>query len=255
MADASVGIPMDPRIKARRTEVRRSEARRRLRVLLTVASSVTILASGWAVTRSALLDVDTVAIKGATRAPRVELLRAAGLHGRVQLTDVEPGHAAERLEKLAWVERATVERHWPGTIRISIVEARPVAAALVGAAWAEVDAKGSVLAIVSEQPALPVIEGVDEAALGEVLPDALGGVRVASLLTPALREVVSVVRIRGGQLELVLSPAGRVLLGPPEHLGEKLTALQTVIAATELSGDAVLDVRVPSAPVLTRGDQ
>lgn len=252
MTDTIARVPMDPRIRARRVEVRRGEMRRRRRVFLSSLALVTVLGGGFGLTRSALLDVDTIKIAGRERAPREQVLQAAGLARRTQLTDVEPGHIEARLERLPWIRSATVERRWPGTIEIAVVEHPPVAIAPVGDGWAEIDAEGDVLAITdAPDPSLPILDGVEAAAVGERV-GAVGAVRVAMLLPESLRPMVSSVRAEGDNIELLLEPRGRAVLGAPEELGDKLTAVQTVLAAIEPGSVSVLDVRVPSAPVLTR---
>lgn len=245
-------VPMDPRIRARRVEVRRSEMRKRRRVFVSSLALVSILGGSFGLTRSSLFDVDSIEISGRERAPRDELVEAAGLAHRTQLTDVEPGHIEARLERLPWIRSATVERRWPGTISITVVEHEPVAIAPMGDAWAEIDAEGDVLAINDSPDArLPVLDGVKAVAVGERVA-AIGAVRVASLLPEGLRSVVSSVRAEGTSVELLLEPRGRAVLGAPEDLGDKLTAVQTVLASVEPGSVSVLDVRVPSAPVLTR---
>ena len=245
-------VPMDPRIRARRVEVRRSEMRKRRRVFVSSLTLVAVLGGGFGLTRSSLFDVDSIKIAGRERAPREALVEAAGLADRTQLTDVEPGHIEARLERLPWIRRATVERRWPGTISIKVVEHQPVAIAPMGDAWAEIDGEGDVLAInESPDPRLPILDGVKAVGVGERVA-AVGAVRVASLLPESLRSVVSSVRAEGASVELLLEPRGRAVLGAPEDLGDKLTAVQTVLASVEPGSISVLDVRVPSAPVLTR---
>jgi hypothetical protein len=66
------------------------------------------------------------------------------------------------------------------------------------------------------------------------------------------QRVAGVAAAEGGQLELRLNPAGVVRLGPPDQLAEKMLATQTVLAQVDLTGLAVLDVRVPASPAITR---
>jgi len=48
-------------------------------------------------------------------------------------------------------------------------------------------------------------------------------------------------------------PAGVVLFGPAVQVAEKLQAVAIILARADLRGLRAIDVRVPSAPVLTRG--
>jgi hypothetical protein len=57
-----------------------------------------------------------------------------------------------------------------------------------------------------------------------------------------------------GEVELTLSPEGRVKLGPPEDLDRKFEAIRAVLAQVDVHNLAVLDVRRPDSPVLTRRD-
>ncbi|MFN2506990.1 MAG: hypothetical protein ABR540_22720, partial [Acidimicrobiales bacterium] len=60
----------------------------------------------------------------------------------------------------------------------------------------------------------------------------------------------SVAAVDGG-VELRLRPGGVVALGPPEGLEAKLAAVRTVLGSVDPRTVATLDVRLPSAPVLT----
>jgi len=71
-------------------------------------------------------------------------------------------------------------------------------------------------------------------------------------LPPRLLDRVPGVVPKAGGLELPLRPEGVVRFGEAERVGEKLTAIETVLARVERRV-AVIDVRVPDAPVLTRG--
>jgi hypothetical protein len=55
-----------------------------------------------------------------------------------------------------------------------------------------------------------------------------------------------------GSLELRLVPRGVVRFGPPTRVREKLLAVLTVLDQADVRRLSMIDVRVPSAPVLTR---
>lgn len=252
------GPPMDPRIQQRRIEVKRHDGRRRLRFLL--ASLAVLAAGGGAVgaTRSPLLDVDHVTLRGAQHTSLGEVADATKLHRQPLMVEVDTPSLARKVESLPWVLRARVERQWPATVRISVVERAPAAAAASDQGrWAVVDGTGRVLAVGPERPAnLPAV------AIGAVAPNrpgaslpagAEGILRVAAALpAPLQARVGEVAGVAGGSIELRLRTGGTVRLGPPDDLQAKLAAALTVIEKAAGGGFAVLDVRAPQTPVLTR---
>lgn len=251
------GLPMDPRIRRRRIEVRREEGRKRLRILLGCAGAVAAVAAGAGLTRSPLLDVDRVDVRGAERTGRHDVLAAAGLSGHPAMVDVDTADVARRLRRLPWVRTATAGRQWPGTIRIDVTERRPAAVLpAAGGAWAVADATGRVLSIGAERPpGLPAVGAVDrpDRAGGDVAPAAAPALAVAAALPADVRSrVTDVATMAGGDVQLWLGPSTIVRLGPPVGLRPKLTALATVLARVDVGGVAVIDLRVPTVPALTR---
>ena len=251
-------VGMDPRIRQRRMEVRREEGRRRRRVMLACLIVASALAGAGGAARSPLFDVDYVDVRGAEHTPRLEVLRAGGLDGRPAMVDVDSGSVARKVETLPWVREAIVRRDWPGTVRIDLTERRPAAVLPAGEGqWAVADAAGRVLAVGPDKPAaLPVIGGAPRPGppgsnLGRDVSPAL---RVAASLPHALtRRVADVAVVAGRQVELQLVPPGGVVrLGPPSGLGEKLRVLEALLEQADLARLAVIDVRVPRAPALTR---
>jgi cell division protein FtsQ len=253
----SATAPIDPRFRRRRIEVRRREGRRRLRLVAGVTASVAALGAGWGASRSSLLDVDHVRLTGVAHTEPLRIIQTAGsLPGR-PMVDLDEAAAAQRIERLPWVADARVRRRWPNTVSIEVRERAP--AASVPAArggWALVDDRGRVLEPVANAPAdRPALEGVPPVgAPGTLVPASTRGpLEVARALTPALRlRVGAVVRTPDGELQLRLRADGVVRLGDTGELGPKLLAAEAVLGDVDPRGVAVLDVRVPGTPVLTR---
>jgi len=251
-------VPMDPRIRRRRIDVRRDEGRRRLRILLGCVSVVVVVLVTVAAGRSPLFDVDYVDVRGADQTARRDVVAAGGLGEHPALLDVDTTAVARRVEALPWVLRAAARREWPGTVRIDITERRP-AAVLPAAAgqWALADRTGRILRITGDKPAgLPVIGNIDppQRAGASVPAAARPSLRVAAVLPASVRlRVADIATVRDGLVELQLVPPGGVVrLGPPVDLDEKLSVLAAVLARADLAGVGVIDVRVPRAPALTR---
>jgi cell division protein FtsQ len=244
---------IDPRLQERRIAVKRDEGRRRLRFIVTSLVVVALAAAAAGATRSKLLDVDILEVTGAAHVAPDTVLHAAGLARGDLMIDVDAGAAAHRIERLSWVDRAEVRRDWPGTVRVRVIERRAAAAVPTRAGWATVDASGRVLERAADPPAgLAVVIDTPPIDGGRVPARLLDALTVAAALPERLLTRVPAVALRGGGLELPLQPSGVVRFGGPDHLAEKLTALETLLDRVE-GPVAVIDVRVPDAPVLTRG--
>jgi hypothetical protein len=240
-------------------EVRREEGRRRLRVVVGVTAVAVLAGGGWAATGSPLLDLDRVVVDGAVHTTPEEARFASGLRLGEPLVDVDETAAARGVERLPWVDRATVHRRWPGQVEIRVVERQPVAVTAVeGGGAALLDATGRVLEWVDgPPPGLPLLTGLASAGPpGSTLPpDGVAALSVAVALPDELRSrIVGVAPDEGGrgEVEIRLSPEGSVRLGPPVDLDRKFDAIRAVFAQVDLGNLAVLDVRRPDSPVLTR---
>lgn len=250
-------VPMDPRIRRRRIAVRRDEGRRRLRLLVAGLVVLALTAAIWFGLRSPLLDVDRVTIRGTEYATVEAVGDAAGIPRGQPLVDVDLEGARAAVEAVPWVDQARVERLWPSTVLITVTERVATAVTSTNSGeWAILDATGRVVEVVSERPAgLLVLEGLgDVPEPGVTVASADGPLSVWAALSPSLAaRTLAVVALEGGQIELKLNPQGTVRMGPVEGLGAKVRAAETVLASVDVRNLAVIDVRLPSSPVLTRG--
>jgi hypothetical protein len=273
------GVVLDPRMRARRIRVRRDAGKRRLR-RLTLALAVLAVVVGAAVAaRSPLLDVDRVEVTGAEQTSAEAVRQAAAVEPGEPLVSVEVEAAARRVEELPWVADATVARRWPSTVEVQVSEREPVALAQVtGAHMALVDAEGRVLAV-ERRPDVPGTgtgggeDGGEDEPGGEGAPAGLAGLAVLTDVDgavveggtldgdarEALRVAVAVAERMPGAvmsvstgLEAELADGGIIRFGSAEKLEAKVTAAKTVLDQVDLSCLAVLDVRVPGSPALTR---
>lgn len=253
----------DPRMRARRAEVARSAGRRRLRRLNVVLALICTVVWVLVALRSPLLDVDRVQVVGAERTT-VEAIRQASGTGRgTPMLEVDLGRAHDGVAALPWVDEVRTTRLWPGTVRIVVTERQEIASVETelpggeGDGWALLDAEGRVLAVVAERPDLPTLPGESDAAPGDrVGAGDREALAVLGDLPPELRSLTETTAEGSDGLELVLTDGFRVVLGD----GEALTAkAEAAIAVREHAGDPEgdggcrIDVRVPTAPVLTTG--
>jgi cell division protein FtsQ len=253
---------MDPRIRERRAAVQLETDRHRRRRLVSALVLLSIVASGWGLTRTALLDVDAVAVAGASNTTAATVREVSGISLGDRLTGVPLDRAAARVAALPWVQSVDVHRQWPGTVRISVVERTAVAtmpAQVQG--WLLVDATGRQLAHVPGPP--PELVRIDAEPVGAdpggAVPAELDDLlSIAAGVPQVLRDrIVSLHPVDGGEVDarvrLRNNTEAIVRLGDVRQPSRTWLALGTVLDETDPRGLTQIDLRVPSAPVLTRG--
>jgi cell division protein FtsQ len=251
-------VAVDPRIQARRDEVDRQRQRRRRAWLVGAAVAVTVIALGWFVSHSPLLDVDEVRAPATIHVTEQELLDASGLQPGDDLVDVDPGAVRRRLLAIAWVDEATVDVDWWGTVTLAVTERTPVAALSDGAgAFVLADPTGralTTLPVGADLGGAIIVDGVAPVAPGEQFGPGLDApLEVIAALTPGLRtRVISVVPGADGSIDLHVHPQGSVELCQPDQLAEKIRALQTVFAHVDDTGLKTLNVCDPPNPRIIR---
>jgi cell division protein FtsQ len=240
-------------------EVRREEGRHRLRVLVGITAVALVAGGGWAATNSRALDVDHIVVVGTVHTDPAAAVEATRIRRGERMVDLDLAAAARDLRRLPWVGSADVERHWPGSVRITVVERVPAAVVPADGGGDDlVDAAGRVLDHVDTPPAgLPVLAGISSPgpAGSSLSSDGVAALSVAIALPAELRSrVLGVGPVGGtaGEVQLQLPADATVRLGPPQDLQRKFDALRAVLAQVDLRNLAVVDVRRPDSPVLTR---
>ncbi len=267
-------LGVDPRLRARRQDVLRQQGRQRLRRVQVGAAVVVVGGLACGAVASPLLDVDQVIVGGADPSRIEGIEQAAGIRLGSALATVDLDRVRAAAEAVPWVDTATVTRSWPDSVLISVSERRALAAARVpGGGWVLVDADRQLAsADRADLTALPTVVGaVAEARPGAPLDDAATGALGLVVLLDG------VLTADGGesprsQPEIVIGPEGdlevslvssqgapfQMRLGRPVDLEEKVRALAALLRGGVLAEPGpitetvVIDVRVPSAPVMSR---
>lgn len=247
---------IDPRMKARRVAVTRERGRHRLRFVVAGAVLVLLGVLALAVLHTSIFSARHLKVLGAVHTPPSTVLAVAGLAGHPPMIDVDAGLSSEKIERLAWIDKASVEVRWPDSVTVVVTERVPTATLpAAGGGLAVVDGSGRVLAHLSQPPAGTVALGVPARAgpPGSVIAgqdsSALG---VARGLPAALTaQVRSVDAEPGGQVGLTLAGGQQVHLGAPDQLAEKFEALESLLAANVLNGAASVDLTVPDEPIVS----
>lgn len=257
---------VDPRLRARRIEVRRKEGRRRLRRLLIALGITIVCAAAWGITRSALLDVDHIEVDGVVRTEVDAIVAAGGIERGDPISDLDLAAAADSIRALAWVRSVEVSKSWGGTVQYTVVERQPAAvlSAADGSSWL-VDRDAWILgqATPADIDRLPLVRGIQPSSAGTQIDEThRASVAVATALSPGLAQWVEAIVVDAdGSVWLDLSSPqtvdvelidARVRLGDARDLPAQLVATETVLNRVELQCLAQIDVRVGSAPVVTR---
>ena len=242
---------IDPRIRERRVAVSRAKGRRRLRWMIGLLVLAALAAAAWAVTHSALLDVERIRVTGTQQATAPQVRDAAGVKPGDAILFIDTGAIARSVERVAWVDKARVERSLGGEVDIHVTERRP-------AAWvrrapdrvALVDARGRVLTDVGEPPPnLLEITGLREVpgAGHDVAPVAVAD--VLDQLPPSLGLRTTRIALANDEVTLMLRDGPQVRLGSPQRIAAKARAAAAVLSSTAAAPPRYVDVRVPGAPV------
>jgi cell division protein FtsQ len=109
------------------------------------------------------LEVQEVMVEGRQRVPRQQIFAALGISRGTPMFGFDASAARQRLEAIAWVETATVERQLPDTVLVRLTERRPLALWQREGRFAVIDAKGKVIIEdgVGAFANLPVVIGED----------------------------------------------------------------------------------------------
>ena len=193
------------------------------------------------------LQVRQVILEGSRHTP-VELVREQlGVRQGDPILAFNPADAKERLETIAWVRQASVQRHLNGTIRVVLEEREPFAIWQHNGSFHVVDRAGATVTQddIGAFGPLPLVVGAGaNTAAGKVL-DQLAA-------HPAVRErVQALVRISDRRWNLLLRNKAQVLL-PEGHEAAALRRLAELQASQALLDRpvALIDLRLPDKMVV-----
>ena len=138
-------------------------------------------AAGWTedrlvdLTAAAGFRVEDVEVGGRVETDSKALLEALDLKRGDPLLAFNPQAARERVEALPWVASAAVQRMLPDTVRVVIVERRPIALWQHNERLSLIDAEGANLGpvVIEKAPDLPLVVGGDAPAHAAELLDLL----------------------------------------------------------------------------------
>ncbi len=250
---------VEPRLRARRVEVRRAERRRRRRVLLALVMLLVLSAAAIGSLYSPLLDLDHLDIEGLRHLDPAGVEDASGLATGQQLVDLDTDRAVTKLDALPWVDRVTVTRRWPDTVEVRIVERTAIAVLVPATGERVVVARDGMVA----GPAGPLDDDLPAVLMAPALTAATG-VRLSDEVTLGLQMLAALpedlaARATGavvdesGGIQVVMADDAVLVLGNGEDASAKFIAAESILGgAVALNCLESANVSVPSAPVIVR---
>ncbi|SDI06051.1 cell division protein FtsQ/DivIB [Nonomuraea jiangxiensis] len=201
------------------------KARTAFLVLLTAGVVGT---AAWLVFFSPVLGVRSIEIVGNITVPSERIKQQAGVADLHPLATVNLADVETRVLGIRQLATAKVDRLWPGTLKIAVVEREPVAAIAAGGKVAVIDKQGVVIEVKNSVPPLLPLLKVDNPAKGDpVMMAALQVVQaVPDVVAGKLRQV------RAGTAEgvtLELSDGRTVIWGGPDRSEEKSRLLASLL--------------------------
>ncbi|MBP0463793.1 cell division protein FtsQ/DivIB [Roseomonas sp. PWR1] len=193
------------------------------------------------------LTVQHVILEGRHNTPTDMIRSALGVSRGDPILDVSPEALRRRLETIAWVQRAHVERRLPGTLLIRIEERRPFAIWQHNGRFVIIDREGKVVAAdgLDQFGPLPLLVGAGADATGAALYDLLRAERDVH------ERVQAMVRIHERRWNLRLHNGTDVLL-PEGAEGAAIQRLAELQREARLLDRplAAIDLRLPDRLVL-----
>ncbi|MEU5423284.1 cell division protein FtsQ/DivIB [Streptomyces sp. NPDC001407] len=227
---------------------------RRRRILFwVIAATLVVAAAAWALYGSSWLRASRVDVSGARVLTPDEVRAAAEVPLGEPLISVDTDAIADRLrEALPRIDTVSVERSWPRTIGLKVVERQPRAIVEKGGKFIEIDGTGVRFATVDHAPqGVPrlSLEAADSPSLRRFGTGRLEreGVRVAESLPAAVRADTRVIHVRSyDSITLDLTGGRTVVWGSGERGDAKARTLTALLKAAR--GADHFDVSAPSAP-------
>ena len=228
----------------------RDHAARWAKTVALVALPVLLVVGLAAATYTPLFRLRDIRVEGTRSLRPGEVITRAGIGPGTNVFHLDAGSIVTALEADPWIRSATVERHLPGSVVITVQERTPIAQAVVGANARAVSGDGIALPGAATA-GLPEIR----ASVGALTADdRTAAAEALDAIAPVVRARVSaVVTEPTGSLVMELAGGLTVQYGEAGDQLAKAAALRSVLAwATSVHvALAAIDLTVPQAPSAT----
>ncbi|HZD19020.1 MAG TPA: FtsQ-type POTRA domain-containing protein [Actinomycetota bacterium] len=227
----------------------------RLSLLVTIAAA-SVLVAAVAVSRSSAFHARSIRVMGTVQLSRSEVVALSGVSGRTNVPWLDEGAIERRLDQHPWVADARVQAKLPWTIRIRIVERRPMAVVVQGDRRLLVAGDGTVLGSGDRLHGLPVIVAPAIGMVEGPRPELRDAIRALGAMDPDVSALVRRAAVDiDGTVELRMRGGVRVELGSPSEPVRAATMLGRILewAAAEGRGVRSISLVAPGAPAIKLG--
>lgn len=267
--DVSTPQAREPRVKRARPQMRvpsakqvereqkRAEERRALRRRAVVAlAALVVLAILWsAFVNSQVFEIETIDVVGATALSSDDVTALAAIDDGQTLLRVDESAVEQRLLTDPWIERVSISRRLPSTLRIEVTERVPAALVDTGISFWFVEDGGRVIAesVPSSATMVPVIRDIPDfvAEPGERSDSATlrNALAVLAGLSGELRASVrSITAPSVSETTLLTATGVEIMVGEAVNMDEKSVIVIDILAA-EGAGVVFIDVRSIERPI------
>ena len=206
--------------------------------------TVTTVALGLVLYFTPAMSARSVVVVGDGAVSRDEVLGAADIRLGTPLLQIDTDEVADRVAGIRRVASARVQREYPSTVRITIVERVPVVVKDFGDGPHLFDRDGVDFATGPPPPGLPYIDVEDP---GPTDPPTTAALQVMTALRPEVVAQVSRVAAPSvSSITLTLTDGRTVVWGTTDRTGEKAEKL----AALLTQPGRVYDVSSPDLPTV-----
>ncbi|TQF73599.1 FtsQ-type POTRA domain-containing protein [Rhodococcus spelaei] len=228
--------------RTRRPKVRR--VRNRKPILLTALAVVVVVGLGVAAWFTPVLSARKITVVGNVGVSSDEILSALAVPVGKPLLRIDTGAAAQRVASIAKVDHARVERAYPSTVRVTVVERAPAVFYDAPEGTHLMDASGVAYAIEPAPPGVPRLKTEHPGRDDPATVDALAAV---TALPPELRGQVTEVAVGSlDDIRLALTDDRQLIWGSAAN-----SARKAAIAPPLLSQPGkVYDVSSPDLPTI-----
>ncbi len=234
-------------------ERRRSVLWRRVRrVLLALLGLGVVAGVVWVFWFSSALAVNRIVVDGTTTLKPMDIRSTAAVRLGEPLARVDTVAIESRIATMERIDQVDVSRHWPRTIRIEVVERKPIGWVRSGVAIRALDRYGVDFRTLRKEPENLIevqVETLDSRRRQQALESSAAVIDTLRTDDPGLLKKVQYVRVASkDSVQLVLGKNRTVTWGSAAKGDQKLTVLRSLLKIKARG----YDVSAPEQPTTRR---